>query len=149
YPPAPGILIDSLKITDILDEAANRCTFTVFGTRPPPGAEVIITLGSRNNLERVFAGFLTDLESLNAADNPKWLETACACVDYSWWFNFRKVTKRYRTASAGFIIYDLIVTYAAVNGFTAKNVDPSLPTIAEITFTNENLPDAITRVCRL
>src|SRR5262249_10815842 len=121
----------------------------VHGTIPTPGAEVIMTLGSRNNLERLFAGFLTDIEQIYPADNTHFIQAICSCVDYAWWLGFRKVTKRYRSAGAGAIIADLLAWYASENGFTANYVDPTLPVVTEITFTNDNLPDAITRVCKL
>jgi hypothetical protein len=58
------------------------------------------------------------------------------------------VTDRYQTQSASAIAVDLIARYAAVNGFTSTAVVPNLPVLDEITFTNEPLDQALTRIAR-
>jgi len=68
-------------------------------------------------------------------------------VDYTWQLGFKKVTAFYAESSATAIAQSLITTYAAANGFTSRNVVAGLPTVSGgITFTDEDLPNALTRL---
>jgi len=142
-----GVLIESLTIADILDETPNTCAFRVNGAVPPDGAEVIITQGSRNRLDRLFAGYCLTVRQ-RYAGKPANVQADVAAVDYTWLLGFQKVTKQYRGLSASAIVVDLVQTYAGANGFTTQAVAPNLPVLDEITFTDEDLPTAITRTMR-
>lgn len=145
---APGcIQLESLTITDELNETPNTCTFRVNWMVPAQGSEVIITLGSVNNTTRLFAGHVLS-STQSYFEKPGNLRSDVACVDYTWQFGFPKVTKRYVFQSASVIAYDLITTYAAANGFTGTNVAANLPALDEITYTNEDLGEAMTRLAR-
>jgi hypothetical protein len=143
-----GVLINSLTITDELDETPNTCGFRLNGAVPPIGAEVIVTLGSKSRLTRLFAGFALTLQQLYVGDRPANVQVDVRCVDYTWVFGFLTVTKQYRSWSASAIAADLVTTYAAANGFTSVAVVPNLPVLDEITFTNEPLDAALTRLAR-
>jgi hypothetical protein len=143
-----GVLIDSLSITDALNEAANTCRFRVNGMVPAAGAEVKITLGSKNATGALFAGFALAVQQGYAADKPANINADVSAVDYTWLFGFVTVTKAYRAQSADAIAADLVATYAAANGFTAHGVAPFLPMIDQITFTNEALDQALTRLAQ-
>jgi len=55
---------ETLLVTDALDDAPNTCSFqTLVGYAPNALEEIIITLGSVNNLERTFAGHLLNATS--------------------------------------------------------------------------------------
>jgi hypothetical protein len=141
-----GTIITSLSITDALNEAANTCQFRINGMVPAAGAEVKITLGSKNRLSYLFAGFALHVQQGYAADKPANINADVSAVDYTWLLGFTKVTKAYRSQSASTIAADLVATYAAANGFTSYAVAPYLPTLTEITFTNEELDQALTRL---
>jgi hypothetical protein len=143
-----GILLDSLRITDLLDETPNRCAFRVNGYAETTGSEIVITLGTKNSNTRLFAGYVTDTQQIYAAQRPANVQTECSAIDYTWLLSFVKVTTRYSNLSASAILTDLIARYGAASGFTAKHVAPDLPVVNEITFTEEDLGDAITRVMR-
>jgi hypothetical protein len=143
-----GILLDSLTIQDELDDTPNTCSFRVNGAVPAVGSEVILTLGSQNNGTRLFAGFALTVRQLYVADKPANVQADCACVDYTWLFNFLQVSRSYRNQSASAIAADLVATYAADNGFTAAAVAPQLPLVDELTFANEDLGEAFTRLAR-
>lgn len=143
-----GTIIDSLTITDALNEAANTCRFRINGMVPAAGAEVRITIGSKNRVGPLFAGFALTVLQGYAADKPANLNADVSAVDYTWLLGFTKVTKIYRRQSATGIAIDLVATYAAANGFTTHNVAPYLPTLDEITFTNEELDQALTRLAK-
>src|SRR6185436_10725991 len=50
------ILDDSLAITDVNGQEPSRATFRAKGFTLTGGTDVVITLGSQNNLDRIFAG---------------------------------------------------------------------------------------------
>jgi hypothetical protein len=142
-----GILLDSLRIQDELDETPNTATFTVNGAVPPAGSEVRITLGSQNG-SPLFAGFALHVTQIYVADKPANIQAQVSAVDYTWHFDFVKVTKRYRNLRASDIARDLVQTYAAVNGFTTAGIQELTAVLDEITFTNEDLAAAMTRLAR-
>lgn len=144
---ALGVLIGSLSINQELDETPDTCRFTVQGGVPSIGDEVIITLGSMNGYP-LFAGYALTTTQGYVGDKPANVQTQIAAVDYTWQLGFILVTAQYRNQSAGAIVQDLVARYAGANGFTATAVDPNLTTLDEITFTNEDLPTAITRTMR-
>ena len=142
---ARGVLLGTLTISDILDETPNTCSFRVNGYVPADGAELVITRGSKNTLSRLFAGYALTVQQVYAGI-PKNVQADVRAVDYTWLLGMRKVTRQYRNQSATAIITDLVA--AAGNGFNATAVAPNLPVLDAITFTDEDIPDAITRVCR-
>jgi len=143
--PATGdVKLGTLEIVDELNETPNTCRFRIIGpTTITTGQEVIITLGSQNGL-RLFAGHVLAAQQ-SYWEKPVNVRTDVQAVDYTWQFGFPKVTKRYANLSASAIVQDLIATYAAANGFTGLHVAAGLPTIPEITFTNEDLGEALSR----
>ncbi len=143
-----GILLDSLSIHDELDDTPNTCTFTVNGAVPPAGGEVRLTLGSQNGTMPLFAGFALHVTQIYVADKPANIQAQVSAVDYTWLFGFVKVTQRYRTTSATDIAKDLVAKYAAVNGFTTAGIAANLPVLDELTYTNEDLDAALTRLAR-
>lgn len=135
----------SMTITDVLDEAPNRCTFTVVGITPTKGQEVIVTLGSENNRQRLFAGHILQVEQIQAAASATVFYRVSA-IDYTWLADRRTVTKRYTNQSATTIATDLVSTYTS--GFTSAAVASGLDTVDEITFTNETVSAALTRLAK-
>src|SRR4029077_7147498 len=112
------VLLDTLTITDELDETPNTCGFRLNGLVPVAGSEVIITLGSKN-AKRLYAGFALTVQQLYVGDKPANVQADVRCVDYTWQFGFRTVTTQYRSLSASAIAADLVTRYAAENGFTS------------------------------
>jgi hypothetical protein len=112
---------------------------------PLVGHEVKIYLGDTDVAHQLFGGHILSreqgFEGKPAAPNIYWDVT---CTDYTWLLNRRTVIKKYSSQSATAIILDLIATYTS--GITTAHVSPGLATIDEITFTNEDLPDALTRI---
>jgi len=143
---ARGVLLGTLSITDVLDEAVNTCSFRVNGYVPEDGAELIITRGSKNAAP-LFAGYALTVQQVYAGV-PRNVQADVRAVDYTWLLGMQKVTGQYRNLSATDVVKDLIAKFAAVNGFTTVNVAAGLPVLEQITFTDEDLPDAITRTCR-
>ncbi len=139
------VILSSLTITDALDQEPNTCTCLVKGVAPTIGAVITVLLGSTNMNTRLFAGHILSVDQsyLSKPANPVWQIHA---IDYTWLLNRRKVTKRYTADSASTIAQSLISTYTS--GFTVVNVQASLATINEITFTNQNVTEALTNLAR-
>ncbi|HMJ87579.1 MAG TPA: hypothetical protein VK504_30585, partial [Vicinamibacterales bacterium] len=109
-----GTIIDSLSITQQLDEVVDTANLRINAAVPPAGGEVVIALGSQNG-RRLFAGYGLTRNQLYAADKPANIQADFSAVDYTWLLAFAKVTKQYRGMSGTAIIQDLIATYAAGN----------------------------------
>ena len=145
--PHVGVLLDSLSITDVLDETPNSCRFRTNAFVPPAGSEVHVRLGSKQAAP-LFAGFALDVQQLYVGDKPANVQAEVSAADYTWFLGFLKVTKQYRSMSATAIAQDLVATFAGMNGFTSNNVAVNLPYLDEITYTDEDLPNALTRLAR-
>lgn len=145
--PAVGVVIRSPAVSDVLDETPNTCRMRVNGAVVGTRDEVIVTLGSKNSYTRQFAGFALTVTQ-RYAGVPRNVQCDLAAVDYTWQLGFVKVTAQYRNESATAIVRDLVERFAGANGFTAHAVASGLPTLDVITFTNEDLTEAITRTMR-
>ena len=139
----PGVLYDSVRISDLLNERPNTCTLTVWGARPAVGASVDIVLGSINNQRKLFAGLILDVQQ-TPGSKPANLYYHVSAIDRSWLLNQLTVSELYRSQSATAIVLDLVAKYAP--WVTTRWVVPNLPPIDEITFTNENLTDCFARI---
>jgi hypothetical protein len=67
-------------------------------------------------------------------------------VDPTWLMQRRLVLKTYTNESASAIALDLIATYT--RGVSGAYIQPGLPVIDVITFTNEQVPACLTAVCQ-
>jgi hypothetical protein len=141
-----NVLLDTLTITDQLDEAPNTCSFRVHDVLPEDGAEITITRGSTNGA-RWFAGYALTVQE-GYVGVPHHVQADVQAVDYTWLLGMRKVTGQYLNQSATTIVQDLVQRFAGENGFTTVNVAAGLPYLDQVTFTDEELPAAITRVVR-
>jgi hypothetical protein len=144
---ATRIPVDSLQIVDSLHEEPTTGHCTALGFTTVEGQEVVITLGSKNTLEREFGGHIIRQKHFpltSDQDNPETDAYALALIDYTWGLDKRTVSGYY-TGSATTIAESLIATYAT--GYTAK-VEAGLATVTGgITFTNQSLTGALTQLC--
>jgi hypothetical protein len=141
----PGILIESLTVTDLINAEPNRATFVAWGFVPTEGQRVVITLGSVNNASRLFSGRVLNTEQFYDG-LPANLFVSTNCIDDTWGLNTRKVSERYTATTYEAIVLDLLAKYAAPT-YRAV-VAPDLGTIDEITFTNEDLTVALTQLAK-
>jgi hypothetical protein len=139
------ILHGSLSVTDIRDEAPNRCSFRAFGWTPSVGDRVLVRLGGVNNPEKIFAGTILTVDQSNI-DTPDFKVYDVSATDDTWRLDHHLVIARYTNTPADEIVADLIDTYAP--WFSTANVQAGLDIIDEITFTNESLSGALTRLAK-
>jgi hypothetical protein len=149
-----GILYDTLTVDDILNDAPNTCRFSVYhksqGAYITPGMAVVVQLGSKNNLQRLFAGHILSSRRRvtgQPTTAPHLVEDV-NCIDDTWPAGFVLVTEQYRGQSSTAIAQDLIAKYGAPDGFGATYVQTGLPILDEITFTNEPLSACLMRLAK-
>ncbi|HXU01820.1 MAG TPA: hypothetical protein VN903_12555 [Polyangia bacterium] len=142
-PTTQAILIDSLSISDRLNEEPNTLVATIRGTKPREGQGITLTYGSLNATP-LFAGTILRVTQVWAADNPKNLLYHVEATDPTWRLNEVLVTARYRTQSASTIGADLLARFAPA-GYVGA-IESQLPTLDEITFTNTKLMDAFVQL---
>lgn len=136
--------IEGASITDELNHAPNVVQLRCAGFTPVQGQEVKIFTGDYDLESQLFGGHILSLRQSYEVDRPELVVWDCSCIDYTWLLNRRTVIKRYTNQSATAIIQNLISSFTS--GFTTAHVVAGLPTIDEITFTNEDVSDAVTRV---
>lgn len=137
------VLAETLTISEGTGTTPSTCGFQVQGFQPSPGQDVVITLGSKNNGDRQFAGTILTEDHGYVGSAANALRTV-QCTDYSWQLTRRRITKRYTNQSATAIGLDL-VTY--MPGFTGA-IAPGLPVIDEISFTFDTILSAFTQVAQ-
>lgn len=145
--PHTGILIESVTITDVLNHQPNTCEFTAKGFLPVPGDPVVAALGDIDNPEKLFVGRITTVRHEQHTASGIVLYH-CHAIDNTWLLDRRFVNARYVGLSATAVVTALATDYAS-DLFTHLHIQPDLPVIEEITFTNEPLTTAITRVAHL
>jgi hypothetical protein len=146
---ATGKAVASYLVEDLtIDETrgrANTCRFTAKGWIPTVGMDIVLTLGSRNNLERLYGGQLLTVDQ-GYVGTPANAEYHVSATDYTWGLNRRKVTERFLSKSATTIVQTLMAAYAPT--YTTRHVEAGLESIDEITFTNEDLLDCLARTAK-
>jgi hypothetical protein len=140
-----NVRIQGASITHLLNHEPDTATLRVDGFAPTKGHEVKVYMGDTTLSHQLFGGHILDVQTTHeqVGDNSN-VVYDLSCIDYTILLNRRKVLKKYTSQSASTIVADLISTFSS--GFTTNHVVSGLATIDEITFTNEDLTDALTRV---
>ncbi len=116
---ATGVLWSSVSITDILNATPNTARLTTKGIVPSVGDDVVITLGSINNLAREFAGTVLQVNQADALDpNVSDDHTqlyGLSAIDYTWGLNKRKVRTQFTSTTVGAVAASLLPS-----GYTLK-----------------------------
>jgi hypothetical protein len=139
---AQDFVIESLTIADRLNEVPNTLIATVRGAKPIEGSIVRVVIGSRNG-QPLFVGNVLRVTRRWAAANPAHVLYDIEAIDPTWRLTAKLFSNRYRNLSASVIAAD-VLTYAP-SGFTSQ-IEPNLPVLDEITFTNVNIMDAFTQL---
>jgi hypothetical protein len=125
---------ETLTITETDGDTPNTCSFEMRGIVPSNGQDVVLTVGSKNNLDRLFAGrVMTDASGY--VGTPANSREAVSVTDYSWDLMRGTITRRWTTTSATQIAIDILT--AAGRGFTSRRVEAGLPVLDEFTVTDQ------------
>lgn len=120
-----------LAINEVLHETANTAAFAMKGVEPSEGSDVVITLGSINNLERLYAGTILN-RTHQYVDTPANWNAPINVIDYTWLMTRRKVSGLFTNVSATTIANAII---AQVPGVTSA-VASGLPVLNSFSYTN-------------
>lgn len=142
---ATGARVTGATITDELNQEPNTASFNVSGVVPLAGQSIAIQCGDTDLSHELFGGRILAVNKTYEAEKPSRVIYTCNAIDPTWLLNRRTVTKKYTNQSASAIAVDLIASFAS--GVTTVHVATGLPTIDEIVYTNEDLSDALTRLC--
>lgn len=140
---ADGKIKRNLSISEQSGAGANTATLTGFKFTPVAGHEVIITLGSINNGDPIFAGRISR-RGTSQQMKDSLVYTSITAADYAFDANQRLISKRYTSMSASAIAQDLIDTFATQ--LSGVGIVAGLATLDEITFTNETFTGALSRL---
>jgi hypothetical protein len=141
---AVGARVEEATITDELNHEPNTASFKVSGIVPVAGQSVTIQCGDTDVSHQLFGGRIIAVNKTYEAEKPANVIYRCNAIDPTWLLNRRKVTKKYTSQSATAIALDVISSFTS--GVTTVNVAAGLATLDEITFTNEEVTDALTRI---
>jgi hypothetical protein len=136
--------VSGATITDELNHEPNTASFNVSGIVPLAGQSVTIQCGDTDLTHQLFGGRIIAVNKTYEAEKPANVIYRCNAIDPTWLLNRRKVMKKYTSQSATAIALDVISSFTS--GVTTVNVATGLATIDEITFTNEEVTDALTRI---
>src|SRR4029077_12758985 len=125
--PANKILTDSLSITEVLNQSPNTAAFTSVGFEATQGQDVIITRGSINAIDRVYAGTILNRTHRYIGTPANWYSDVNV-IDYTWLLTRRTFSGAFTNVSASVIGAAIV---AVVPGVTS-GILPGLPTIDSI-----------------
>ncbi|MEQ9135763.1 MAG: hypothetical protein RLO51_11180 [Thalassobaculum sp.] len=134
-----SVLVDSLRITDRINQQANEATFTAVGYRPNVGEEIVITDGDTT----IFAGVVLAIEQTINGTRP---EYQVSCKDWTHYLDRRLVNERYEDTTVAAVIEDIIDTYTT--GFTYANVNGT-QAVNSIAFSRITVSECLERLADL
>jgi hypothetical protein len=141
-------LVRRIAITDDLNHTPNTASFRCRGFTPVIGHAVKIYMGDTHAVpHQLFAGHILSLtqgfEGKPVASLVYW---DVQCIDYTWLLNRRPVIQRYLNVSATVVVQEVINDFTLDLGTAHLATD--LPVLDEITFTDEEASDALTRIAQ-
>ncbi len=137
------ILHDSLSITKIINNIPDTAAFTAYGFAPTEGQDVVMTLGSINNMTRLFAGTIINRKQRYIGTPGNWYVDVNA-IDYTWLMMQRRFSGTYTNTSAS-VIGNAIV--AAVPGMTSGIVS-GLPTLDTFSVADADCLSALSQLAK-
>jgi hypothetical protein len=142
-----GIIHTSVTKSDAINQTPVTLSFTAYGWVPEEGADVVITLGSRNNDNRLFGGTIVSTRHRYAgAPRDRNMLYDVSCIDYTWGLDRHKVSGNYTNATVAAIAASLMT---AVEGYTLL-VDPDIgaEVLDQITFTEQAFSSAAAQLAK-
>jgi hypothetical protein len=141
------VLLESLTIRDVLNHEPATATFRVQGgSKPPVGQDILVTLGSLNTLERIFAGQVLASTLTHVTSDRRNTVYDVRAIDWTWGLNQRLVTRRWTNTSGTTIAQDIVSLGAP--GYNAAYVAAQLPPLDEFTVTAVETSQALTALAK-
>jgi hypothetical protein len=143
--PGTGKVVGNMTITDVLNQTPNRCAFRVRGMVPKVGQDVIVSVGSKNSNERLFAGQILNTSHVYVGSPANYAVDVNA-IDWTHGLNQRLVSQRWQAVSATTIATDIIA--AGSPGYSTTYVAAGLPVLNEFTVTDLDVTQALTALSK-
>lgn len=137
------VRIEGFTVTQQLNHAPDTCSFRCWKMTPVAGQSVALYVGGYHADLQLFGGRILAVTTLyeSVAKNVAY---DVRCIDPTWLLNRQKVLTKYTNQSATAIVTDLVARFT--RQVSVRNVAYNLPVLDEITFTHEEVADALTRV---
>jgi hypothetical protein len=132
-----------ITVTLAQGQEPSVATFRVKGFAPAMWQQVLIYVGDTDAAHCLFRGQVLAVDAV-VDGAPTSVSYDVSCIDRTPLLDRRRVLRQYGTQSATAIVLDIMSRYTT--GFTTDHVDVALPDIDEITFKNDHVSDALTRV---
>jgi len=141
---AARVLLESLTVTDRLDHEPATAAFRVQSpiSVPPVGQSIVVTLGSQNTLQRLFAGQILSTSLTHVTSDRRHTVTDVQAIDWTYRLNHRRFSRRWTNRSATTIAQEIVAVGAP--GYSAAYVAAGLPTLDEFTVTDQDTGGALT-----
>jgi hypothetical protein len=143
-----GIIHTSVTKSDAINQTPVTLSFTAYGWVPEEGADVVVTLGSVHNDNRLFGGTIVSTRHRYAgAPRAQNMLYDVSCIDYTWGLDRHKVSGNYTNASVAAIAASLMT--AVTGGYTLL-VDPDIGAaiLDQITFTEQAFSSAAAQLAK-
>ena len=139
----PDMRMDSLTMTDAINDEPNTMSFRLQGAQPAVGTPIAVALGTWSEENKIFAGQILSSTAVYEG-RPENVAYDVQAIDHTWLLKRRLVSAEYLGQSATAIVQAIVQTFAG--GYVANDVQPGLPVIDAISFENEDVPNALSRV---
>ena len=144
-----ALRVEGMAIREYAAGQPNTLTCRVWNFTPVHGQEIKVGLTSLADANLIFGGIINSITTVYEGDKPTQLayDLVCQGFDAPQLLNRRKVIKKYTATSASTIAAALITDN--VQGFPApSSVEASLASVAEITFTNDDVAEALDQLAK-
>jgi hypothetical protein len=138
-----GKILTDVRLSEQSGMGANRATLRGIDFLPSEGDEVVITLGSINNGNPIFAGRVTR-RTVDQDHAGAKIIYGLEAGDYTFDANKRLVTKRYTAMAADAIALDILETFAPQ--ISGTGIVRGLAIIPQIDFTKVSVSEALDRI---
>lgn len=136
--------IEGATITQQLNQQPDTAAFRVSGMTPVAGQSISVWIGDRSAAHRLFAGRIISVTALYEGEKNTLVAYDIRCVDPTWLLDRQKVLAQYTNQSATAIAQQIIASFT--RQVTTVNIQAGLANVPEITFTNEEVSSALSRL---
>lgn len=140
-----GVMLDSIGVTDAMNQVPDTGKFATMSFTPVEGQDVVLTLGSKNNLDRLFGGKILSKDISFFEEYANYIHTA-NLIDYTWGLGLRFVSLQFTNTSVATIAAALM-TFSS--GYTLNvAADIGAVILDTISFTRQDLPTCLTQLTK-
>ncbi len=141
-----AVLVGSLRISDILNDAPNTCGFMYYGpTAPQPNQALVVTLNS-DAPRLLFSGTLQTV-AISYLGRPSTVAWDCAAIDDTAQANRRRPFGSWTNLSATTVAIALVTTFAPA--LSTAGIEAGLPPVTVFLDGTEGMSGAFAQLAKL